>query len=91
MGTRTKPGEFDCHRRAADDEPTFTLVARDPQAADLVRRWADERKAAYIEHRGPWNDREERKRIEALACADAMDEWRRRHPRGNQAPPGAES
>ena len=53
MATRTNPGEFNCHGRATDDKPTFTLVGRDPQAANLVRRWAHDRKASYIEHRGP--------------------------------------
>ena len=40
MGTKTNPGIYDCHAKAAPDEPLFTLVARDPLAAKLVEIWA---------------------------------------------------
>jgi hypothetical protein len=40
MGTKTDPGRFDCHAAAHDDEPLFTLLARDPQFVPLVSLWA---------------------------------------------------
>lgn len=40
MGSRLNPGRFDCQDKAADDEPTFTLLARDKHAASLVWMWA---------------------------------------------------
>ena len=79
MGTKTNPGQFDCHAAADDDEPIFTLRAKDPQAPDLVRKWASGRHDSYTLHRGPWTDREQRKREEAYACADAMERWARLH------------
>jgi hypothetical protein len=36
-------GKFDCLSKAADDEPVFVLLARDPAAAVLVERWANMR------------------------------------------------
>ena len=76
MGTKAKPGKYDCYAAAQDDEPIFTLRARDPQAPDLVRRWAAGRHDSFTTRRGPWTEREDRKRKEAMALADAMEEWR---------------
>jgi hypothetical protein len=45
----------------------FVLLARDPIAADLVRKWAARRASAT--GASP-------KVVEALRCADEMDEWR---------------
>lgn len=39
MGTKQRPGRFDCHAGALPDEPMFTLLARDPDFARLVRKW----------------------------------------------------
>lgn len=39
MGTKADPGKFDCHAKAADDEPLFTLRAKDPIAPWFVRMW----------------------------------------------------
>lgn len=66
MGTKNKPGAFDCYKAAGPDEPMFVLLARDPLAPDLVRQWADRRATA----RG--NDE---KVAEARQCADAMTAW----------------
>ena len=77
MGTKDNPGEFDCHASASADEPIFTLRARDPQAPELVRRWAQERHQYFTLHRGPWTNREQHKRQEAFDCADAMERWRK--------------
>ena len=69
MGTKNSPGKFDCYESADPDEPMFVLLGRDPLAAELVRAWA----AWRMKYRGP-----SEKVDEALACAAAMDEWRRR-------------
>lgn len=68
MGTKLNPGRFDCYANAEPDEPMFILLARDRDAAHLVRTWAEIRRA-----RGGHN---EEKLAEAEACADAMDAWR---------------
>ena len=39
MGTKNDPGKFDCHAKAADDEPLFTLRAKDPIAPALIEAW----------------------------------------------------
>lgn len=65
MGTKNNPGKYDCYEKADPDEPMFVLLGRDPNAPILVRMWAQMRE-----------DREGRDKIqEALACADAMEEW----------------
>jgi hypothetical protein len=40
LGTKLKPGKFDCYEKAEPDEPMFTLLARDPTAPLLIRIWA---------------------------------------------------
>ncbi len=65
MGTKNQPGTFDCYSKAEPDEPLFTLLARDPLAPQLVRLWSD-------------LTRSKEKVNEALACADAMESWRKR-------------
>lgn len=39
MGTKAEPGQFDCYLKAEDDEPLFTLRAKDPIAPFLVQVW----------------------------------------------------
>src|SRR5882757_2651390 len=68
MGTKINPGVYDCYRRAEDDEPLFTLLARDPLAPILVSLWA-----ALREHGGD----DKKKVSEARTCAVAMLKWRR--------------
>jgi len=41
MGTKSE-GDM-CYSAALPDEPMFVLLARDPQAPELVRKWANER------------------------------------------------
>lgn len=68
MGTKENPGKYDCYDKAAPDEPMFILLARDPDAATLVRFWhvlKDQQLGA-----------DSRKLEEAWKCADDMDEWR---------------
>lgn len=66
MGTKNKPGTYDCYANAHPDEPMFILLGRDPTASDLVERWASQRER----ERGP-----SAKVEEARACAKAMREW----------------
>lgn len=72
MGSKINPGAFDCYAAAADDEPMFVLLARDPSAPAAIRSWAEDRlnRAA-----GRPTDRESLKIAEAMACAKAMEEW----------------
>lgn len=92
MGTKLKPGEYDCHDDAAPDEPRFTLLARDEQAPDRVEDWAFKRfERLAVEHqmvRLPERDQyAERLRVrkvlrkiaEALQCAKAMRAWKDEH------------
>lgn len=67
MGTKLKPGQFDCYENAAPDEPMFVLLARDPLAPILVRLWADLRKHAAGNPS---------KVAEAQTCATDMETWR---------------
>lgn len=66
MGNKKDPGAFDCYSAAADDEPMFILLARDPLAPALVRAWARERRAL---------DGNTPKVQEAVACAVTMENW----------------
>lgn len=45
IGTKTNPGSYDCYGQADLDEPMFVLLGRDPDAPDLVRRWASARES----------------------------------------------
>ena len=88
MATKNNPGEFDCYGSAAPDEPIFTLRANDPYAPDTVRHWAETYKLnkgidnARASGRGmgpePLTSDQQRKYDEALACAEAMEEWKAR-------------
>ena len=69
MGTKNNPGEFDCYENAADDEPMFVLLARDPFAPMLVELWANMRENAVGNPS---------KVAEARRCARDMREFRRR-------------
>lgn len=40
MGSKIAPGAFDCYANAEPDEPMFVLLARDPDAPNVVRDWA---------------------------------------------------
>ena len=73
MGTKAKPDKFDCYTKAADDEPIFVLCGLDTLAPDVVRYWAE----SYSKSLGPdLTERQREKHASALACADAMEEWR---------------
>jgi hypothetical protein len=40
MTSKTDPSLFDAYQKAAEDEPFFTLLARDPIAPALIEAWA---------------------------------------------------
>lgn len=74
MGTKANPGECDCYARALLDEPLFTLLGRDRHAPALVRKWTVERYDEILAGERSSNDLKVVQ--EALALADAMEEWR---------------
>lgn len=91
MGTKLKPGAFDCYDAAEDDEPMFVLLARDEAAPERVEEWARKRfERLALEHTSiRYPEREMyaekmrvtmilRKIAEALQCARSMQEWRDR-------------
>lgn len=66
MGTKNKPGEFDCYANAEPDEPMFVLLGRDPTASFVVEFWIALRREL---------DDTDPKLAEAGTCARAMAEW----------------
>lgn len=80
MGTKLKPGRFDCYAAAAEDEPLFVLLARDPDAPHNVRRWAKRRIRRLVREHALGKAvnvaRTVSKVVEALACAQEMEVWR---------------
>lgn len=69
MGTKLKPGKFDCYNNAEPDEPMFVLLGRDPLAPLLVELWADVR-SVLVKAEG-----ETEKVAEARHCAQMMRDW----------------
>lgn len=74
MGTKNNPGSYDCYANAEPDEPMFVLLARDKEAPYLVRQWAAHRKLAITRGAKPKSDLA--MVDEAMACAEAMENWR---------------
>jgi hypothetical protein len=77
MATKLNPGQFDCYHAADADEPMFVLLARDLSAPTIVRVWAEARRLAINTGNKPESDRA--MVDEANACADAMEEWRKKN------------
>ena len=73
MGTKNKPGKFDCYSKAEPDEPVFVLLGRDPTAAFVVAFWAGIREKM---------GEDAEKLGEAMECAQAMEQWARDHGKG---------
>ena len=72
LGSKRNPGPFNCYADALPDEPMFILLARDPYAPILVRRWAE---WAEINSKDPV-------KVEmARETAREMEEWRLKHKR----------
>lgn len=73
MGSKRKPGRFDCYAKALPDEPIFALLGRDPDAPGAIETWANLRAA-----RKGSSLREQQKVAEARRCARQMRRWHRR-------------
>jgi len=73
MGTKAKPGKFDCYKNLEDDEPYFVLAARDPAFRDTVQKWIDRRRE--IRSTGDKDISEDQLR-EASHIMDDADSWR---------------
>lgn len=82
MSTKNNPGQYDCYNAADPDEPTFTLRAKDPNAAPLVRQWAGMRLNAIMCGQKPNTPEQMAKISEALKCADEMQAWHFAHVAG---------
>lgn len=77
MGSKEKPGRFDCYTNALPDEPMFILLARDPYASILVKLWADLREREIFADLRP---KEDFGMVdEAVDCAEKMTEWRKQN------------
>lgn len=74
MGTKNNPGSYDCYANAEDDEPMFTLLARDASAPDVVEAWATRRENLINIGVKPESDR--LMVAEARQCAEEMRSWR---------------
>jgi hypothetical protein len=85
MGTKNKPGRFDCYANALPDEPMFVLLARDPDFAEHVEKWARRRAAAVRCGLRPLSDMA--LVDEALECAKAGADWRRQNDGAWRATP----
>lgn len=75
MTTRNNRTGTDAHRKALPDEPTFTLLARDPAAPAAIEAWMMARVRMFDAH-PPMPASERSKHMEAIRCADAMVKWR---------------
>jgi hypothetical protein len=75
MGTKNNPGKFDCYANALPDEPMFIVLARDPEFADLVRRWGRRRRNQIDSGERPETD--SAMVDEAYKCATEGARWRR--------------
>jgi hypothetical protein len=75
MGSKLKPGKFDCYANAAPDEPMFILLARDIAAPATVEKWIEYREGLIAIGEKPEIDRA--MIAEARQCVDAMVEWRK--------------
>lgn len=85
MGTKEKPGQFDCYASLEPDEPFFVLKASDPSAAMSVLMWAElyrERK----QRAGAWNPKAVARYCEAHEVANQMYEYRARKEAGKDEP-----
>lgn len=78
MGTKNEPGKWNCYANAADDEPVFVLLGRDPAAASCIALWRALRAAIGEEPMGS------PKSVEADQCARAMQAYATARGKGEQ-------
>lgn len=72
MGTKNKPGAFDCYANAEPDEPMFVLLGRDTAAPLAITMWRAIKER--LRARGE-SDISKEKLEEATTCALAMNDW----------------
>lgn len=72
MGTKNRPGKFDCYAAADPDEPLFVLRGSDKCAALVVGFWCS-LKEAMVEQGTSTIDGA--KLVEARRCAASMEQW----------------
>lgn len=77
MGTKLKPGEFDCYEKAEPNEEIFTLRAKDSDAPIIVKMWAQFRLHQINVGLRPESERMQVR--EAIACATRMEIWHREY------------
>lgn len=68
MGTKS---EDSCRENSADDEPIFTLCARDINGPDTVRDWIRRSRESGVHPD---------KLADAAEVADAMEAWQKANP-----------
>lgn len=73
MGTKSNPGPFDCYAKAADDEPLFTLRAKDPSAPYLVLLWKACRNRDFLGMSDAFRQLVGDKQVQALASSDVYE------------------
>jgi hypothetical protein len=78
MGTKNRPGVYDCYHAAELDEEMFVLLGRDPVASLLVTMWV----AMKIEMGKSRNDP---KIEEARECARKLEAWAKEHGKDTKA------
>lgn len=78
MGTKNNPGKYDCHAKAADDEPLFTLRAKDTLSPYIVELWVMMREWEIHQKFNDWEIPEayKEKLAEARKVAQDMRKWR---------------
>lgn len=72
MGTKRKPGKFDCYIKAQDDEPMFILLGRDPVAWAVLEYWIELRTIFAHELK-----QMPEQLIEAMSLVKDMKKWAR--------------
>jgi hypothetical protein len=75
MGTKAKPGQYDCYVRLLLDEPHLVLAARSPEFAPTVQFFADRRQQRVDCGDAPPEDGD--LVVEARKVAAEGPEWRR--------------
>ncbi len=90
MGTKNKPGAYDCLATLDPDEPYFLLRGSHPLSPDMVRLWVALRDRDYYsaiqtlatlaDAAAGMGEADQMKLFEAIECADAMATWRGDQP-----------
>jgi hypothetical protein len=78
MAIKAKEISEGCFAKAALDEPLFVLRAQDKSAPGIVRAWAEQFRQDHIKAGTSGHDlaRAITKHTDALALAEAMEDWK---------------